>query len=80
MLCIFLEESYHEYAITYRSKKRKRMVSFQFAEWKELRGLNIANNKITSFAESLYSLESLAVLDLSGNSIEGMSHLFYFLK
>ncbi|GMR47712.1 hypothetical protein PMAYCL1PPCAC_17907 [Pristionchus mayeri] len=42
----------------------------EFSEWKQLRGLNIANNKIGNFADSLYSLESLAVLDISGNSIE----------
>ncbi|GMT23695.1 hypothetical protein PFISCL1PPCAC_14992, partial [Pristionchus fissidentatus] len=42
----------------------------EFSEWKQLRGLNIANNKLTIFADSLYSLESLAVLDISGNAIE----------
>ncbi|PAV91544.1 hypothetical protein WR25_10865 isoform A [Diploscapter pachys] len=34
-----------------------------------LKGLNAANNLLTAFAESIYSLENLLILDLSGNQI-----------
>ena len=40
-----------------------------------LKGLNAANNLLTAFAESIYSLENLLILDLSGNQIVGRSFI-----
>ena len=47
----------------------------ELSTWTSLKGLNAANNLLTAFAEPIYSLENLLILDLSGNQIVGRSFI-----
>ncbi|WKY06434.1 hypothetical protein Q1695_006545 [Nippostrongylus brasiliensis] len=42
----------------------------EFEECAEMRGLNAANNKLTTVPEGIFHMKHLAILDLSGNKIE----------
>lgn len=43
----------------------------EFEQWTSMRGINAANNKLTTFPQGIFSMKDLAILDLSGNQIEG---------
>ncbi|PIO66990.1 leucine Rich repeat-containing domain protein [Teladorsagia circumcincta] len=43
----------------------------EFEELTSMKGLNAANNKLTSIPEGIFNMKHLAILDLSGNLIEG---------
>lgn len=43
----------------------------EFEECTSMKGLNAANNKLTSVPDGIFSMKQLAILDLSGNMIEG---------
>ncbi|KAK6020911.1 hypothetical protein OSTOST_13427, partial [Ostertagia ostertagi] len=50
----------------------------EFEELTSMKGLNAANNKLTSVPEGIFNMKHLAILDLSGNLIEGKQlQLFY---
>ncbi|KHN85493.1 Leucine-rich repeat-containing protein 20 [Toxocara canis] len=42
----------------------------EMAQWIGMKGMNIANNKLSTFPLSIYSMKQLSFLDISGNSIE----------
>ncbi|KAK6028835.1 leucine Rich repeat-containing domain protein [Ostertagia ostertagi] len=42
----------------------------EFEELTSMKGLNAANNKLTSVPEGIFNMKHLAILDLSGNLIE----------
>lgn len=42
----------------------------EFEECTSMKGLNAANNKLTSVPDGIFSMKQLAILDLSGNMIE----------
>ncbi|PIO65989.1 leucine Rich repeat-containing domain protein [Teladorsagia circumcincta] len=46
----------------------------EFEELTSMKGLNAANNKLTSIPEGIFNMKHLAILDLSGNLIEVFEH------
>ncbi|ETN81776.1 hypothetical protein RB195_001686 [Necator americanus] len=42
----------------------------EFEQWTSMRGINAANNKLSTFPKGIFSMKNLAILDLSGNQIE----------
>ncbi|VDM51967.1 unnamed protein product, partial [Angiostrongylus costaricensis] len=41
----------------------------KFEQWTSMKGINAANNRLTSFPNGIYNMKHLAILDLSGNLI-----------
>lgn len=39
--------------------------------WTEMQGMNLSNNKLTTFPAGIFNMKQLTYLDLSGNNITG---------
>uniref|UniRef100_A0A915ADI9 Uncharacterized protein n=1 Tax=Parascaris univalens TaxID=6257 RepID=A0A915ADI9_PARUN len=42
----------------------------EMADWTGMKGMNLANNKLSSFPVAIYNMKRLSFLDISGNHIE----------
>lgn len=43
----------------------------EVGEWTEMQGMNLSNNKLTTFPVGIFNMKQLTYLDLSGNNITG---------
>lgn len=49
----------------------------EVGEWTEMQGMNLSNNKLTTFPAGIFNMKQLTYLDLSGNNITGnLSYIF----